>query len=107
MQISDIYHMKPELLKGTIIKEIKLWAGAYRELKAAVKTLMKDVKEIFNFVKLFPEGTPSELFKKVGPNPEQLMRNVKNVIRDRFVLKSENTPKLYLEKGLNYCILVN
>jgi len=43
--------MHPELLKDKIITDFKLWNNPHPLVKAAVKTLKKNIKEIFNFTK--------------------------------------------------------
>jgi len=51
LRILNIYHMHPELLKDKIITDFKLWNNPHPLVKAAVKTLKKNIKEIFNFTK--------------------------------------------------------
>jgi len=55
LRILDIYHKSVEKLKEDIILGIKIWADAEEELKAAVKTLKKNVKEVLNFRHIIPE----------------------------------------------------
>lgn len=100
LRISDIYHLPPSSLTDTIITGIVLWDGASAALKAAVKTLKKSVREIFNFLLVFPKNTPEALYKKVRASPEPVMRKIKDVVRTRFGLRTSEMSQFYLEHQL-------
>jgi hypothetical protein len=106
LRISDIYHVPPTTLTDSIITGISLWADAGAALRAAVKTLKKNVREILNFQHLFPKGTPMALYKKVRTSPEPVMRKVKDVVRTRFGLRTATMSQLYLEQQLKCPVVI-
>lgn len=107
LRISNIYHVSPQLLTDSIITGIILWDDAGAPLKAAVKTLKKNVREIFNFKRAFRKKVPNEFYKRVRTGPEHAMRKVKDVIRDRFGLRTPEMSKFYLEHQLGCQVIVN
>ena len=85
---------------------ITLWDGAGADLQAAVKTLKKNVREIFNFLRVFPKNTPNALYKKVRTSPEPVMRKIKDVVRTRFGLRTSEQSQLYLEQQLKCQVII-
>jgi len=106
LRISDIYHLPSSALTDSIITGITLWDGVGAELQAAVKTLKKNVREIFNFLRVFPKNTPESFYKKVRTSPEHVMRKIKDVVRARFGLRTSEQSQLYLEQQLNCPVLI-
>ncbi|MHA1380448.1 MAG: hypothetical protein ACTSRG_18950 [Candidatus Helarchaeota archaeon] len=87
---TDIYHPPPKLLKNSIISDIKLWNNPHLDVKAAVKTLKKNVNEIFDFTKL-PHAKMIEIYyKKLNISPEYNARKVKYLVRKKFGLRKVN-----------------
>lgn len=107
LRISNIYHVPPELLTKSIILNIKLWAEAGAPLVAAVNTLKKNVQEILNFTRVFPKKTQKELLKKVRTGPEPTMRKIKDVVRNRFGLRTPQMAQYYLESQLSCQVIIN
>jgi len=106
LRISDIYHLPSSSLTDSIITDITLWNGAGADLRAAVKTLKKNVREIFNFLRVFPKNTPESLYKKVRTSPEPVMRKIKDVVRTRFGLRTSEQSQLYLEQQLKCQVII-
>ncbi|MHA1279410.1 MAG: transposase [Candidatus Helarchaeota archaeon] len=106
LRISDIYHLPPSALTDSIITGITLWDGVGADLQAAVKTLKKNVREIFNFLRVFPKNTPESLYKKVRTSPEHVMRKIKDVVRTRFGLRTSEQSQLYLEQQLKCHVII-
>ena len=106
LRISDIYHKLAEKLKADIILGIKLWADAEEELKAAVKTLKKNVKEILNFRHIIPEKKKEIMYRKIRSSPEYSMKKIKKVMRNRYGLKTKNATQLYLENQLKCPVII-
>jgi len=106
LRISDIYHLPPSSLTDSIITGITLWDEAGADLQAAVKTLKKNVREIFNFLRVFPKNTPNALYKKVRTSPEPVMRKIKDVVRTRFGLRTSDQSQLYLEQQLKCQVII-
>lgn len=100
LRISDIYHVPPETLTKSIITDIELWEEAGNPLQAAVKTLKKNVQEIFNFTQVFPKPVPNEVIKKVRSGPEPSMRKIKDVVRSKFGFRTPEMSQFYLEQQL-------
>ena len=106
LRISDIYHLPPTSLTDSIITGITLWDGVGEALQAAVKTLKKNVREIFNFLRVLPKNTPNALYKKVRTSPEPVMRKIKDVVRTRFGLRTSQQAQLYLEQQLKCQVII-
>jgi len=106
LRISNIYHVPTNQLTETIITGIKLWKDASSNLKAAVKTLNKNVNKIFNFTHLFPAGTPDKYYRKVRVSNEYSMRKVKDVVRERYGFRNTEMTQLYLENKLNCQVIL-
>jgi hypothetical protein len=107
LRISDIYHVPPETLTHSIITDIQLWEDAGDPLQAAVKTLKKNVQEIFNFTQVFPKKVPYEFIKKVRTGPEPTMRKIKDVVRSKFGFRTPEMSQFYLEQQLKCQVIVN
>ena len=107
LRISNIYHLPPNLLTKSIITDIKLWKDAIPDLKAAVKTLNKNINKIFNFKYIFKEGTPDKYYRKIRTNNEYSMRKVKDVVRKRFGFRNKEMTRLYLENKLKCPVFLN
>jgi len=106
LRISDIYHILMEKLKENMILGVKLWDDAEDELKTAVKTLKKNVKEMLNFRLIIPGKNKEIIHQKIRSSPEYSMRKIKKVVKNRYRLRSKNTWQLYLENLLKYPIIV-
>ncbi|MHA1380276.1 MAG: transposase [Candidatus Helarchaeota archaeon] len=107
LRISGIYHLSPEELTDSIIIDITLWANAGEPLKSVVNTLKKNVREIFNFKHAFSKKVSDELYKKVRTSPEHSMRKIKEVVRNRFGLRSPKTSQFFLEHQSECQVIVN
>jgi len=107
LRISNIYHVPHDKLTDSIITDIKLWVGVGEPLKSAVNTLKKNVREIFNFKHAFSKKVPNELYKKVRTGPEHAMRKIKDVVRNRFGLRSPISSQFFLEQQLECQVIVN
>ena len=106
LRISNIYHTHPKLLKNSIISDIKLWSNPHPAVKAAVKTLKKNVNEIFNFTKLPYKKMIKKYYKKVRVSPESNVRKIKDLVRKKFGFRKVDMTRLYLENQLNCHVLI-
>ncbi len=107
LRISNIYHVPPGLLTRSIILNIKLWEDAGEPLVAAVNTLKKNVQEILNFTRMVPKKGQKELMKKVRTGPEPMMRKIKDIVRNKFGLRTPEMAQYYLESQLSCQVIVN
>ena len=107
LRISNIYHTHPKLLKHSIISDIKLWNNPHPAVKAAVKTLKKNVNEIFNFTKLPYKKMMKKYYKKVRVSPESNVRKIKDLVRKKFGFRKVDMTRLFLENQLNCHVLIS
>ncbi|MHA1783983.1 MAG: transposase [Candidatus Helarchaeota archaeon] len=107
LRISNIYHVSPKILTDSIITGIRSWDDAGAPLKAAVNTLKKNVREIFNFKRALTKKVPEDFYKRVRTGPEHAMRKIKDVIRSRFGLRTPEMSQFYLEHQLECQVIVN
>jgi len=106
LRISDIYHAPHQLLKPSLIQEIKLWSDAHSDVKASVKTLKRNMKKIFNFISLSSKGKWKNAYRKVRITPESSMRKIKDVARKRFGFRTPKMSRLFLENELKCPVLI-
>jgi len=106
LRISNISHVPPETLTLSIITDIRLWKDAGDPLQAAVKTLKKNVQEIFNFTRVFPKRVPYKFIKKIRTGPEPSMRKIKDTARMKFGFRTPQMSQLYLEQQLQCQVIV-
>ena len=81
--------------------------NAIPDLKAAVKTLNKNIDKVFNFKNIFKEGTPDEYYRKIRTDNEYCMRMVKDVVRKRFGFRNKEITRLFLENKLKFPVILN
>ncbi|MHA1830651.1 MAG: hypothetical protein ACTSWR_03870, partial [Candidatus Helarchaeota archaeon] len=77
LRILDIYHILVEKLEEDMILGANLWGNAEDELKTAVKTLKKNVKEMLNFRLIIPGKNKEIIHQKIRSSPEYSMKKNK------------------------------
>ncbi|MHA1379181.1 MAG: hypothetical protein ACTSRG_12435 [Candidatus Helarchaeota archaeon] len=60
---------------------IELWKVACPELRAAVKTMKKNINKISNFGHLFSNNIPNSHYKIAITNNEYSIRKIKDVLK--------------------------
>lgn len=107
LRISNIYHTTPQMLNKSIILDIKLWENAHPELKAAVKTVKKNVDEILNFIKLPSKQKIKNYYQMVRVTPEYSMRKIKDLNRSKFGFRNINMSCLFIQNKLNCPVIIS